>query len=170
MVNVNQVELKMTLLVRPGEQIPLDGNVVDGFSHVDQAFVTGESVPVTKKANDCVYAGTLNMSGVLKIAATKKASETLVFKDYGSCAQSGIRKASMEKLVDRFAKIYVPIVIVLAVLTAALPTLIFGASFHMWFYRSLILLVVSCPSAFIISVPATVFVAITVAAGSGVMI
>jgi Cd2+/Zn2+-exporting ATPase len=169
-VNVNEVEPNMTLLVRPGERIPLDGNVVDGFSHVDQAIVTGESVPVTKKVNDCVYAGTLNMSGVLKIAVTKKASETLVSRIMVLVAQSGKRKASIEKLVDRFAKIYVPIVIVLAVLTAALPTLVAGMSFHVWLYRSLILLVVSCPSAFIISVPATVLVAITIAARRGVII
>jgi Cd2+/Zn2+-exporting ATPase len=110
------------------------------------------------------------MSGVLKIAVTKKASETLVSKIMVLVAQSGKRKASMEKLVDRFAKIYVPIVIVLAILTAALPTLIAGMSFHVWLYRSLILLVVSCPSAFIISVPATVLVAITVAARRGVII
>ena len=77
-VRVNEVEPNMTLLVRPGERIPLDGNVADGFSHVDQAVVTGESVPVTKKVNDCVYAGTLNMSGPLKITVTKRASETLV--------------------------------------------------------------------------------------------
>ena len=169
-VNVNEVEPNMTLLVRPGERIPLDGNVVDGFSHVDQAIVTGESVPVTKKVNDCVYAGTLNMSGVLKITVTKKVSETLVSRIMVLVAQSGKRKASMEKLVDRFAKIYVPIVIVLAVLTAALPTLVAGMSFHVWLYRALILLVVSCPSAFIISVPATVLVAITIAARRGVII
>jgi Cd2+/Zn2+-exporting ATPase len=169
-VNVNEVKPNMTLLVRPGERIPLDGNVVDGLSHVDQAIVTGESVPVTKKVNDCVYAGTLNMSGVLRIAVTKKVGETVVSKIMVLVAQAGKRKASMEKLVDRFAKIYVPIVIVLAVLTAALPTLVAGMSFHVWLYRSLILLVVSCPSAFIISVPATILVAITVAAKRGVII
>jgi Cd2+/Zn2+-exporting ATPase len=169
-VNVNEVEPETILLVRPGERIPLDGNVVDGLSHVDQAIVTGESMPVTKKVNDCVYAGTLNMSGVLKIAVTKKAGETVVSKIMVLVAQSSKRKATMEKLVDRFAKVYVPIVIVLAVLTAALPTLLAGMSFHVWLYRSLILLVVSCPSAFIISVPATVLVAITVAAKRGVII
>ena len=169
-VNVNEVEPNMTLLVRPGERIPLDGNVVEGFSHVDQAIVTGESVPVTKKVNDCVYAGTLNMSGPLKIAVTKKASETLVSRIMVLVVESGKRKASIEKLVDRFAKVYVPIVVVLAVLTAALPPLVAGMSFNVWLYRSLILLVVSCPSAFIISVPATVFVAITIAARRGVII
>ena len=77
------------LLVRPGERIPLDGNVTEGFSHVDQALVTGESVPVTKKINDCVYAGTLNMSGVLKIAVTKKASDTLVSRIMVLVSESG---------------------------------------------------------------------------------
>ncbi|MGZ4851241.1 MAG: heavy metal translocating P-type ATPase, partial [Candidatus Bathyarchaeia archaeon] len=140
------------------------------FSHVDQAIVTGESMPITKKLNDCVFAGTLNISGVLKISVTKKASETLVSRIMILVGESGKRKASIERLVDRFAKIYVPIVIFLAVLTATLPTLFFGASFNIWLYRSLILLVVSCPSAFIISVPATVFVAITIAARRGVVI
>jgi Cd2+/Zn2+-exporting ATPase len=169
-VNVNEVEPNMILVVRPGERIPLDGNVAEGFSHVDQSIVTGESVPVTKKVNDCVYAGTLNLSGVLKIAATKRASETLVSRIMKLVAESGKRKASIEKLVDRFAKIYVPIVIAIAVLTAVLPPLVAGMSFNAWLYRSLILLVISCPSAFIISVPATVFVAITIAARRGVII
>ena len=169
-LNVSEVQPNMTLLVRPGERIPLDGNVVEGFSHVDQALVTGESMPVTKKVNDCVYAGTLNMSGVLKIVVTKKASETLVSRIMVLVSESGKRKASVEKLVDRFAKIYVPIVVALAVVTATVPTLIFSASFNTWLYRSLILIVVSCPSAFIISVPATVFVAITIAARRGVII
>jgi Cd2+/Zn2+-exporting ATPase len=169
-VSVNEVELGAVILVKPGERIPLDGNVIDGFSHVDQALVTGESVPVPKKVNDCVFAGTLNASGVLKITVTKKATETLVSRIVQLVVESQKRKASIEGLVDRFAKIYVPIVIALAVFTAgALPYLV-GGGFRTWFYRSLILLVVSCPSAFIISVPATVFIAITIAAKRGVII
>jgi Cd2+/Zn2+-exporting ATPase len=169
-VSVNEVELGAVILVKPGERIPLDGNVVDGFSHVDQALVTGESVPVPKKVNDCVFAGTLNASGVLKITVTKKATETLVSRIVQLVVESQKRKASIEGLVDRFAKIYVPIVIALAIFTAgALPYLV-GGGFRTWFYRSLILLVVSCPSAFIISVPATVFIAITIAAKRGVII
>jgi Cd2+/Zn2+-exporting ATPase len=169
-VSVNEVEPGTVILVKPGERIPLDGNVIDGFSHVDQALVTGESVPVPKKVNDCVYAGTLNTTGVLKIAVTKKATETLVSRIVQLVVESQKRKASIERLVDRFAKIYVPIVIALAVFTAgALPFLV-GGTFQTWFYRSLILLVVSCPSAFIISVPATIFIAITIAAKRGVII
>ena len=169
-VSVNEVEPGAFLLVKPGERIPLDGNVVEGFSHVDQALVTGESMPVPKKVNDCVFAGTLNTTGVLKIVVTKKATETLVSRIVQLVVESQKRKASIERLVDRFAKVYVPIVIALAVFTAgALPYLV-GGGFRTWFYRSLILLVVSCPSAFIISVPATVFIAITIAAKRGVII
>jgi Cd2+/Zn2+-exporting ATPase len=106
----------------------------------------------------------LNTSGVLKIAVTKKADETLVSRIVQLVVESGKRKASIEKLVDRFAKVYVPIVIALAVFTATLMPQILGGTYQTWLYRSLILLVVSCPSAFVISVPATIFVAITIAA------
>lgn len=169
-VNVNEVETEAVLLVKPGERIPLDGNVIEGFSHVDQSLVTGESVPIPKTVNDCVYAGTLNSTGVLRITVTKKATETLVSRIVQLVVESQKRKASIERLVDRFSKVYVPVVIALAIFTAVgLPYLI-GGSFQTWFYRSLILLVVSCPSAFIISVPATVFIAITIAAKRGVII
>lgn len=169
-VGVGEVQPDMVLLVKPGERIPLDGNVVEGFSHVDQALVTGESVPVPKKVNECVYAGTLNTSGVLKIVVTKRADETLVSRIVRLVIESEKRKASIERLVDRFAKVYVPIVIALAIFTATVLPQILGGGFETWLYRSLILLVVSCPSAFVISVPATVFVAITIAARRGVII
>jgi Cd2+/Zn2+-exporting ATPase len=169
-VDVNQVEIGEVLLIKPGERIPLDGNVVEGFSHVDQALVTGESVPVPKVVNDCVFAGTLNATGAIKVSVTKKATETLVSRIVQLVVESQKRKATIERLVDRFAKVYVPIVILLAVFTAVGLPYLLGGSFQTWFYRSLILLVVSCPSAFIISVPATVFIAITIAAKRGVII
>jgi len=169
-VNVSEVQVGAVILVKPGERIPLDGNVVDGFSHVDQALVTGESVPVPKKVNDCVFAGTLNTGGLLKVEVTKKSTETLVSRIVQLVLESQKRKASIERLVDRFARIYVPVVIALAVFTATVLPFLFGGGFDTWFYRSLILLVVSCPSAFIISVPATIFVAITIAAKRGVII
>ena len=156
--------------VRPVAWVDIQIDNGTPIRHVDQALVTGESVPVPKKVNDCVFAGTLNTTGVLKIAVTKKATETLVSRIVQLVVESQKRKASIERLVDRFAKIYVPIVIALAVFTAgALPYLL-GGTFQTWFYRSLILLVVSCPSAFIISVPETVFIAITIAARRGVII
>jgi len=170
-VNISDVQPGMIVLVRPGERIPVDGNIIEGFSHVDQALVTGESIPIPKKVNDCVFAGTLSTSGILKISVTKKAEETLVSRIVQLVTESGKRKATVEKLVDRFARVYVPIILILAVLTATvLPQIITNISFNEWLRRSLILIVVSCPSAFIISVPATVFVAVTIAARRGVII
>ena len=169
-MNVGAVQIGMILLVKPGERIPLDGNVVEGSSQVDQALVTGESVPVAKGVGDCVFAGTLSAGGVLRVVVTKKADETLVSKIVKLVVESGKRKASIETLVNRFAKVYVPVVILLAVLTAVVVPQVLGEPFQEWFRRSLILLVVSCPSAFIVSVPATVFVAITIAAKRGVII
>lgn len=169
-VSTKDIEPGAVVLIKPGERIPLDGIIIEGFSQVDNALVTGESLPVAKKPNDCVYAGTLNTGGVLKITVTKRAGETLVSRIVRLVTESRKRKASIEKLIDRFAKIYVPIVIALALFTATLMPRIAGGPFQAWLYRSLILLVVSCPSAFIVSVPATIFTAITVAAKKGVIV
>lgn len=169
-IDVKEAQLGMTMIVRPGERIALDGTIAEGSSSVDQALVTGESIPVLKKTGDCVYAGTLNSSGVLKITVSKGTEETLVSRIVKLVIESRKRKASIERLVDRFARFYVPIVIGLAAFTAiAIPKLT-GGAFATWLYRSLILLVISCPSAFIVSVPATIFTAVTVAARRGVLV
>jgi Cd2+/Zn2+-exporting ATPase len=169
-IAVKDVRPKMTILVKPGERISLDGVVIDGFSYVDQSVVTGESVPVFKKKGDVVYAGTLSTDGVLKVEVTKGVEETLVSKIVKLVTESRKRKATMERLVDRFARIYVPIIISLSVFTAAFMPWLIKEPYQPWFYRSLILLVVSCPSAFVVSVPATFFVAITSAAKKGIII
>ncbi len=169
-VDVGEVEPGMTILVKPGERIPLDGLVLEGLSYVDQSLVTGESIPVLKKGDDGVYAGTLNTDGILRIKVSKKAGETLVSRIGRLVMQSRKRKANIERLVDRFARIYVPVVIVLAAFTALLAPRIIGGPAETWLYRSLILLVVACPSAFVVSVPATIFTAITVAAKKGAII
>jgi len=169
-VNVKQVTVSQTVLVRPGETIPLDGLVLDGSSFVDQSIVTGESIPVLKKKDDTVYAGTLNTDGVLKVNVVNEAGETLVSKIVRLVTQSRKRKASMERLVDKFARVYVPIIVTLAFFTAFFMPRLVSEPSETWAYRSLILLVISCPSAFIVSVPATFFTAITTAARKGVII
>ena len=169
-VAVKEVQLGMMVLVKPGERIPLDGIVVDGISTVDQSLVTGESIPILKRPNDNVYAGTLNLNGVLKIVVNKRAEDTLVSRIVKLVVESRKRKTSIEKLVDKFARVYVPIIISLATFTAMFGPRVTGGSFETWLYRSLILLVVSCPSAFVISVPATIFTAVTIAARKGVII
>jgi Cd2+/Zn2+-exporting ATPase len=141
-VNVGEVEIGVILLVRPGERVPLDGNVIEGSSMVDQALVTGESVPVVKRVNDCVYAGTLNVGGVLRVVVTKKSDETLVSKIVKLVIESGKRKASIETLVNRFARFYVPVVI--SLYFTAVGGRFLGDGFQVWLYRSLMLLVVSC--------------------------
>ena len=169
-IDVKEVQPGMTMMVRPGERIAMDGTVVDGSSSVDQSLVTGESIPVLKRTGDCVYAGTMNSGGILRVAINKSARDTLLSRIVKLVIESKKRKAHIEKLVDRFARFYVPVVIGLAAFTAfGIPRLTSGP-FNIWLYRSLILLVVSCPSAFIISVPATIFAAVTVAARKGVLV
>jgi len=169
-VDVKDVRPEMQIIVRPGERIALDGTVAKGYSSVDESLVTGESLPVSKKAGDCVYAGTINSSGILEVTVSKGPDDTLVSRIVTLVVESRKRKASIERFVDRFARVYVPIVIGLAAFSAfAVPELT-GGSFNTWMYRSLILLVVSCPSAFVISVPATIFAAVTVAASKGVLV
>jgi Cd2+/Zn2+-exporting ATPase len=169
-MDVKDVQLGMTMIVRPGERIALDGTVVEGYSSVDQSLVTGESTPIAKKTGDCIYAGTMNSSGVLKAVINKGAEDTLVSRIVKLVIESKKRKASIERLVDRFARFYVPVVIGLAAFTAIVIPNLTGGSFGTWLYRSLILLVISCPSAFIVSVPATIFTAVTVAARKGVLV
>jgi Cd2+/Zn2+-exporting ATPase len=169
-IDAKEARPGMTMIIRPGERIALDGTVVQGCSSVDQSLVTGESTPILKKTGDCVYAGTVNSSGILKVAVSKDAEDTLVSRIAKLVIESRKRKASIERLVDRFARFYVPIVIGLAAFTVLVIPNLTGGSFSTWLYRSLILLVISCPSAFIISVPATIFTAVTVAARKGVLI
>jgi Cd2+/Zn2+-exporting ATPase len=169
-VDVKKIQPGMTMIVRPGERIALDGVVVQGHSSIDQSLVTGESTPVLKKTGDCVYAGTLNSNSVLKIAVSRGAEDTLVARIVKLVIESRKRKASIERLVDRFARFYVPTVIGLAAFTAIVIPRLAGGSLGTWLYRSLILLVISCPSAFIVSVPATIFTGITVAARKGVLV
>lgn len=169
-VDVKDVMLGSTVLVKPGERIAVDGVIVNGVSHVNQSLVTGESTLVLKKTGDIVYAGTLNTGGLLKIVVNKKAEDTLVSRIVKLVIQSRKRKASIEKLVNRFAKFYVPTVVSLAIVTAFVIPAISADSFEIWLYRALILLVISCPSAFVISVPATVFTAVTIAARKGAIV
>ena len=169
-VSVKDVKVGMIIVVRPGERIPLDGVVKEGVSQVDQSVVTGESMPVRKKVDDAVFAGTLNTDSVLRIEVAKEAGEALVSRIAGLVLESRKSKASMERLVDRFARFYVPVIVGLAVFVAFGMPYIASEPSQSWVYRSLILLVISCPSAFVLSVPATFFTAITTAARKGVII
>jgi len=166
-----------TILVRPGERIPMDGQVLTGRSTVDQAALTGESVPLEKGEGSAVLAGSINGEGPLEVRVTRPASETTLHRMIRMVEEAQSQRAPVERFIDRFARVYTPAVVVLAVVVAVVPPLVFGAPFWNpdpdtfgWFYRALALLVVACPCALVISVPASVVSAITNAARSGVLV
>lgn len=169
-VHVHVVSPGETIVVRPGERIPLDGIVRKGFSSVNQAPITGESVPLLKEVGDEVYAGTLNEEGFLEIEVTKTSDETMLSKIVKLVEKAQKEKSPTEKFVDKFAKYYTPSVMFLAVLVAVIPTVVFNAPFNEWIYRALTLLVIACPCALAISTPVSIVSGITSAARNGVLI
>lgn len=166
------LELKVddVLIVRPGESIPLDGLVKEGNSAVNQAPLTGESVPVDKKPGDPVFAGTINEGGVLVVSVTKVFQDTKIARVIQMIEQAQEQKAPSERFVDRFAKIYTPVVFVIAISIALLPPLLFGQEFSVWFYRSLVLLVIACPCALVLATPISVVSGLASLARRGVLV
>ncbi len=158
------------LIVKPGENIPLDGTVKEGTSAVNQAPVTGESRLVSKAAGDSVYAGTLNENGVLTVEVTKAFQDSKISKVMRLIEEAQASKAPSEQFVDRFAKIYTPIVFVLAASTAFAVPFALGQSFDLWFYRALVLLVVACPCALVLATPISVVSGLASLARRGVLV
>jgi Cd2+/Zn2+-exporting ATPase len=169
-VHVHDVDVNETIVVRPGEKIPLDGEVVRGVSSVNQAPITGESVPVTKQVGDEVYAGTINNEGFLEIRVTKRLGETMLSKIVKLVEEAQKMKSPTEKFIEKFSKYYTPSVILLAICVATIPTFVFDLPFNEWLYKALVLLVVSCPCALAISTPVAMVSGITSAARNGVLI
>jgi Cd2+/Zn2+-exporting ATPase len=184
-VPVDGVAVGETVVVRPGERIPLDGAVVDGESAVDESPITGESVPVDKAGGDEVYAGSINEGGYLAVEVTSTAGDSTLSRIIEMVQGAQAKKTETEQFVDRFAGYYTPVVVVLAVLTAAVPpfliqgsatvgvagySLVLPGGWQPWFIRGLTLLVIACPCAFVISTPVSVVSGITSAARNGVLI
>ena len=169
-IPTGEVERGEILLVRPGEKIPLDGVVHGGSSSVNQAPITGESLPVEKQPGGNVFAGTLVNEGYLEIEVTKRSTETVLSRIVALIEQAKKKKSQAERFVERFARYYTPAVVSLAVLVAALPPLLADQPFSTWFYRSLVLLVVSCPCALVISTPVSIVATLTSAARNGILI
>ena len=180
-----EVEIGETVVIRPGEKIPLDGTVTDGQSAVDQSPITGESVPVDKTVGDEVYAGAINEEGYLEVEVTSRAGDTTLSRIIEMVQGAQAKKTEREQFVDRFSGYYTPVVVVLAVLTAAIPPLVvadpvsvsvagygieFVGEWRTWFVRGLTLLVIACPCAFVISTPVSVVSGVTSAAKNGVLI
>jgi len=164
------VQVGQTVRVKPGERIPLDGMVTAGGSSVNQAPITGESIPVAKVAGDPVFAGTLNERGMLEFRVTTNKGNTTLARIIRSVQEAQGQRAPTQRFVDQFARYYTPAVVVFAVLVAAVPPLLFGAAFEPWLYKALVMLVIACPCALVISTPVTVVSGLAAAARQGILV
>jgi Zn2+/Cd2+-exporting ATPase len=169
-VPLDEIVIGETVVVRPGERIPVDGTVMKGASSVDEAAITGEPFPSPKTAGDRVYAGTFNQLGALFINVTRQSGDSTIARIIHLVEEAQSKKAPSQTAIERFARYYTPAVFILAVGVALLPPLLFGGHFADWFYRSLVLLVIACPCALVISTPVTLASAITNAARNGILI
>jgi Cd2+/Zn2+-exporting ATPase len=169
-VHAHEVGVGELIAVKPGDKVPLDGVVARGISSVNQAPITGESVSVTKTTGDEVFAGTINDEGYLEVQVTKRSDETVLSKIVQLVDAAQRQKSPTEAFIDRFARYYTPAVIGLAVLVVAVPPLLLGLPFTDWFYKGLVLLVVSCPCAMAISTPVSMVSGLTSAAKNGALI
>ena len=165
-----QVPVGSTLLVKPGERFALDGRVLQGSSFVNQAPMTGESLPVAKFPGDPVFAGTINGDGALEMQSTKTAGSTTLAHLIRMVSEAQSRRSHSEQWVERFAQIYTPVVLCLALALFLIPPLLLGGDWNDWFYRSLVLLVIACPCALVISTPVSIVAGIAAAARQGVLI
>ncbi|MBT9459335.1 MAG: heavy metal translocating P-type ATPase [Burkholderiaceae bacterium] len=167
---VAQLNVGARLRVRPGEAIALDGRVVAGASSVNEASITGESLPVPKAVGDPVLAGTVNEQGLLEVEVTATQQNSLLARIAQSVQQAQGQRAPSQRFVDRFAAIYTPVVVVFALLLAVVPPLLLGQPFTEWVYRALVMLVIACPCALVISTPVTVVSGLAAAARRGMLI
>jgi len=165
-----EVETDQILITRPGEKVALDGEVIAGASSVDQAPVTGESAPVVKEVGDKVYAGSINIEGYLEIRVTEKLDSSMISRIVQLIEEAEKQKAPSERFVDKFARIYTPVIVGLAVVMAVVPPLLLDAEFAPWFIKALTLLVIACPCALVISTPVSVVSALTSASRNGVLV
>ena len=169
-MDVDLVSPGAIVLIKPGEKVPLDGEVVRGTSAVNQAPVTGESLPIDKEPGDEVFAGTINGGGALDVRVTRFRRDATLARIVHLVEQAQATRAPAQTFVERFARIYTPSVIVLAIVLAVAPPLLAGAAWSTWIYRALVLLVVSCPCALVISTPVSIVAALAGAARKGVLI
>lgn len=167
---VEEVQPGETVLVGPGERVPVDGSILAGASSIDQASITGESVPVDVEPGSEVFAGTINGPGALTLQSSRAAGDTTLARIIGMVEDAQSRRAPSQAFIDRFSAVYTPVVILAAAVLATVPPLLLGQPFGDWFYRALVLLVVGCPCALVISTPVSIVAAIGAATRRGVLV
>ncbi|CAF3753856.1 unnamed protein product [Rotaria sp. Silwood1] len=169
-IPVDQIKIDEILVIKPGDMIPLDGIVVDGNSSVDEAPITGEPIPIDKHKDSKVFAGTLNKQGYLEIKVLKAAKDSTLAKIVELTFNATKTKAETQKFIEKFSRLYVPVIIFSTVLVIAVPVLFFHGNFDEWFLKGLTLLVISCPCALVISTPVSIYSAVGNASKKGILI
>ena len=169
-VPIDKVPVGSVVIVKPGEMVPLDGVVVDGQSTVDEATITGEPLPKDKRANDKVFGGTLNKQGVLEVRTTHTNSDTTLTRIVQLTFQAQTNRSATQQFIEKFARIYTPSVLVVAINLVVVPVFFLGKPFDPWFQQAITILVIACPCALVISTPVAIYSAIGNAGGRGVVI
>lgn len=165
-----EVKIGVIVRVKPGERIPLDGVITSGQSTINQAPITGESMPVEKKSGDAIFAGTINERGSFEFHVTANKGNTTLARIIRSVQAAQSERAPTQRFVDQFARYYTPAIVILAVLIAGVPPLFFNEAFTPWFYKALVTLVIACPCALVISTPVTVVSGLAAAARNGILV
>ncbi|WP_293798692.1 heavy metal translocating P-type ATPase [uncultured Bosea sp.] len=168
-VDAASLRIGQTVLVRPGDRIPADGEITDGTSGIDESPVTGESVPKTKGIGETVYAGSVNREAALRVRVDKAAEDNTIARIIRLVEEAQEARAPTERFIDRFSRWYMPAIVGLAVLVALVPPLLLGAEWPVWIYRALALLLIGCPCALVISVPAAIAAALSAGARQGLL-
>ncbi|MHB0976970.1 MAG: heavy metal translocating P-type ATPase [Candidatus Aquicultorales bacterium] len=170
LVPVEEVYVGDVAIIKPGERVPVDGEVVKGASSVNQATITGESRPIAKDIGDPVFAGTINEEGYIEVRATKASKDSALARIIRLVEEAQADRAPTQRILDRFSKYYTPAVVGLAFVVAVVVPLLFGLPFSEWFFRGLVLLVIACPCALVISTPVSIVSAIGAASRHGVLV